>query len=360
MQFRVGTNRKLISLLCATIIFAAGLVVPTYAADAPTGNPPKVVEAIVIPPVTPFKDVPNDAPYVYAVQYLYEAGISCGTSAETFLPGRAISLAEMATMLCRAYYPAVPMTMAQAAAFLAPGVPQDSQVTWESAISMLSICCDEQIDVAALSHAADALALPGFPSDLAAAMTRSDTAILLHLVNSAELQDRLNISVEADYLETVPHYMSLADQLPMQIQERFQNEGWSTTIGNDRTTAWGLEHGSTIGGLTVYTDKSLFISHRTCFFHEYGHFLFFELGRPEDSFKQLFLEESNNLKEILGDHAMTSCRECFAEFFEHYLDGKKSPEDMAKLKAAAPKTWSYFAGLEANNWGLVETAPETK
>lgn len=355
MQSIVCTNKKLILLLCTTIILAIGLIAPVHA-----GNPPKVVEAIVIPPVTPFKDVPNDAPYVHAVQYLYEAGISCGTSTETFSPGQAVSLAEMATMLCRAYYPAMQMTMDQAAALLAPGTPRDSQVSWESAISMLSICCDEQIDVAALSHAADALALPGFPSDLAAAMTRSDTAILLHLVNSAELQDRLNISVEADYLETVPHYMSLADQLPMQIQERFQNEGWSTTIGNDRTTAWGLEHGSTIGGLTVYTDKSLFISHRTCFFHEYGHFLFFDLGRPEDSFKQLFLEESNNLKEILGDHAMTSCRECFAEFFEHYLDGKKSPEDMAKLKAAAPKTWSYFADLEANNWWLEETAPESK
>lgn len=104
--------------------------------------------------------------------------------------------------------------------------------------------------------------------------------------------------------------------------------------------------------------ESLFISHRTCFFHEYGHFLFFELGRPEDSFEQLFLEESNNLKEILGDHAMSGYTEYFAELFEHYLDGKKAPEDMAALKAAAPKTWNYFASLEANNWGLAETATE--
>jgi len=101
----------------------------------------------VIPPVTPFKDVPNDAPYVHAVQYLYEAGISCGTSTETFSPGRAVSLAEMATMLCRAYYPAMQMTMDQAAALLAPGTPRDSQVSWESAISMFYLprrtgrCC---------------------------------------------------------------------------------------------------------------------------------------------------------------------------------------------------------------------------
>lgn len=31
---------------------------------------------------------------------------------------------------------------------------------------------------------------------------------------------------------------------------------------------------------------------------------------------------------------------------------------MAKLKAAAPKTWNYFASLEANNWGLAEPALE--
>lgn len=126
MQSIVCTNKKLISLLCTTIILAIGLVAPVHAADAPAGNPPKVVEAIVIPPVTPFKDVPNDAPYVHAVQYLYEAGISCGTSTETFSPGRAVSLAEMATMLCRAYYPAMQMTMDQAAALLAPGTPRDS------------------------------------------------------------------------------------------------------------------------------------------------------------------------------------------------------------------------------------------
>ena len=35
-----------------------------------------------------------------------------------------------------------------------------------------------------------------------------------------------------------------------------------------------------------------------------------------------------------------------------------APENMAKLKAAAPKTWNYFASLEANNWGLAEPALE--
>ena len=37
---------------------------------------------------------------------------------------------------------------------------------------------------------------------------------------------------------------------------------------------------------------------------------------------------------------------------------RQAPEDMAKLKAAAPKTWNYFASLEANNWGLAEPALE--
>lgn len=239
MQSIVCTNKKLISLLCTTIILAIGLIAPVHA-----GNPPKVVEAIVIPPVTPFKDVPNDAPYVHAVQYLYEAGISCGTSTETFSPGRAVSLAEMATMLCRAYYPAMQMTMDQAAALLVPGTPRDSQVSWESAISMLSTCRGEQVDVAALNQAAIVLALPGIPADRTAAMPRSGAAILLHLANSAELQGWLNISIEADYLKTTPDYLRLADQLPIQVQERFQDEGWSTIIGNDRTTAWGLEHGA--------------------------------------------------------------------------------------------------------------------
>ena len=55
---------------------------------------------------------------------------------------------------------------------------------------------------------------------------------------------------------------------------------------------------------------------------------------------------------------MSGYTEYFAELFEHYLDGKKAPEDMAALKAAAPKTWNYFASLEANNWGLAETATE--
>ena len=55
---------------------------------------------------------------------------------------------------------------------------------------------------------------------------------------------------------------------------------------------------------------------------------------------------------------MSGYTEYFAEFFEHYLDGKKAPEDMAKPKAAAPKTWNYFASLEANNWGLAEPALE--
>lgn len=39
-------------------------------------------------------------------------------------------------------------------------------------------------------------------------------------------------------------------------------------------------------------------------------------------------------------------------------DERRPPEDMAKLKAADPKTWNYFASLEANNWGLAETATE--
>lgn len=48
-----------------------------------------------------FPDVPDDAPYADAAEYLNEAGIMQGDSAGNFNPDRSVTRAQMAAILCR-------------------------------------------------------------------------------------------------------------------------------------------------------------------------------------------------------------------------------------------------------------------
>lgn len=50
---------------------------------------PAVTPALAASSGHPFQDVPADAPYAAAVQYVYDAGITSGTGAHTYSPGAA-------------------------------------------------------------------------------------------------------------------------------------------------------------------------------------------------------------------------------------------------------------------------------
>ena len=60
-------------------------------------------ENMPVSEVLHFTDVPGDAYYYDAVYWTMEHGITYGTSATTFTPGRTVTRAEMVTFLWRAY-----------------------------------------------------------------------------------------------------------------------------------------------------------------------------------------------------------------------------------------------------------------
>lgn len=139
----------------------------------------------------------------------------------------------------------------------------------------------------------------------------------------------------------LPGCFSELDKLPGSILTRFKEEGWELYVGTQYVAGVRAEYNNErITGMTRPRYKSILVSSGKEVFHEFGHFLYIELGEP-DSFKSIY-EHDKTLVDI-HPHFTSNDHEFFAEFFACYLDGEDVLESI-------PLTELYMSTLSQRGW----------
>lgn len=366
MKKRVLFNSKVSALLLTTAMAIGASILPASAAEINL----------------PFLDIAADSPYVDGIKYVYEEGISCGTSANTFSPDQPITLGELSMMLCRTYWPekewtfeaAINKVVVEEMGFVInPATEKYSPVSAYSAYEAVFSCLGIPVfgeelynpDVnrsntaVACAYTAARMNLCEEDSDPLRYITRGEVAQLLYQLKerpetdtvAPEIVNKLNVTIEEDYSTAANNYLQLVQELPTVILDQFEKSGWSLVIGNDYIAEWNVENNISAVGLTTYADKTIYTARPVTTIHELGHFLHHQLKRPSDVMN-LYHEEAESARSVIGDYATTNEDEYFAEVFCEWFCSQNNETRRAELRAAAPKTFAYFSNLEANNWGL--------
>lgn len=325
----------------------------------------------------PFQDVATDAPYANGVQFVYDNNISCGTGEKTFSPERAITFGELSLMLCRMYWPDEEWDVDNATAkvgidcmgrIVNPVISRDERVSNSTAYQALLSCSNAPIYSQKLCEAgietqsddavytASQIGLCEESVDSFALLTRGEAAQMIYEASQLDLEMappsivvKLDVTVEDEYKSKCTPFLEEAAKIPAVILDRFEDENWSLTIGNDYILQWEDENdvGGSIVGLTVYATNAIYVCNVASVVHEFGHFLHSQLGYPQE-IDDLYQKESESAKLVIGDYALTNEMEYFAEFFESWI--RASNDRLQELKTAAPETFAYFETLEASGW----------
>lgn len=358
---KLSIPRQISALLLAATMFAGLCATPVLAAEEDHH----------------FCDVAVDAPYADGVRFVYENGISYGTGNGTFSPNRPITFGELSLMLCRMYWPDKNWSMDNATAqvgidcmkrIVNPITSRDEQVSISTGYQALLSCsnapiysqklCEDGIEIQSddAVYTASQLGLCEENIDPFTQLTRGEAAQMIYEASQMNLEisppsivDKLSVSIEDEYKSQCTPFLEETIKIPPVILDRFEDTDWSLTIGNDYILQWEDEHdvGGSIVGLTVYTNKAIYVCSVSSVVHEFGHFLHSQLGYPQ-TIDSLYQKEAKNVNLVIGDYALTNEMEYFAEFFESWI--RASDDRLQELKDAAPETFAYFEALEASGW----------
>lgn len=156
------------------------------------------------------------------------------------------------------------------------------------------------------------------------------------------------ISVEVEEEASLP-VLTAVLEVPEPILEAFRNEGWTLVLGSSRVKQYGAEHNMTIGGLTSYSEKKIFLPAPASTVHEFGHFLDSYTDFTDDN-EATILAEMEAATTVLSKYAQTNVREFFAEFFEYWICYEDNSQKMNELRQACPGTYEAMEQLEMNGW----------
>ena len=363
---RFMLSRHIPALLLAAAMITGTAVTPALAASS--GHP--------------FQDVPADAPYAAAVQYVYDAGITSGTGAHTYSPDAKITFGEFALMLCRMYWPDEEWTIDSATDYVSveqlcnlmdPAGARDTGVARPVAYRALLACSgapiysqglygantEEEKEMDDAVFTAMQLGLCDEGGMTWTLITRGEAAQILYAASQSDIKvpdppivDELNVEIEDDYRTKCAKFLEIAADLPEALLARFNEEGWSLVIGDEYIIQWDYENDANAVGLTSYANETIYTRNASNVPHEFGHFLHEQLGRPQ-KVVELYKKEAQQAQPVIGDYAMTNESEYFAEIFEKFM--LWDDEKLQKLQAAAPETYAYFAQLEAEGWLSAES-----
>ena len=113
--------------------------------------------------------------------------------------------------------------------------------------------------------------------------------------------------------------------------------------------AYSSQHGLSCIGLTLYSEKRIYVPTASSTIHEFGHFLDWALGFPSEH-EALYREEAQSARTVLREYATTNSHEYFADCFAFWIRNSDDDGQMERLNTAAPKTYAYFSELEAHDW----------
>lgn len=339
--------RKLYTKAFAALLACAAITVGTAPACAASG----------------FVDVAEDSLWHDGVTYLAEQGITKGVGNQRYAPDEQISISQWATMLCRAFDRGNEISLAHAyhkgwlstcavmapdsavcrgelyqSVFTASGVPIYDFALYPDGkpLSDYDNCMRIGAELGLCEENTDPMAL----------VSRGEAADVLYAVLTRDLY------VEApSMLECLPirntagvplnDYLVELNQVPEALLQKFQSEGWTFDIDFGYLSDLSREYHTSCTGATNYAEKTIYVSEASSTLHEFGHFLYYILGCP-DEVKQLYADEADAAAVFLRDYAGTNDREYFADYFVHFLecaDDAEKAEEMARL---TPETFTFF------------------
>ena len=339
--------RKLYTKVLAALLVCAAVTVGAVPACAASG----------------FVDVAEDSLWHEGVTYLAEQGITKGVGNQRYAPDEQVTISQWATMLCRAFDQVDENGLSRAyhngwlsaCAVMAPDSAVCRGELYQSAFAASGVPVydfalypngDSLSDYENCMRIGAELGLCEENTDPMALVSRGEAANVLYAVLTRDLY------VEAPpMLECLPirntagvplnDYLVELNQVPEALLQKFQSEGWTFNIDFAYLSGLSREYHISCTGATNYAEKTIYVSEAGSTLHEFGHFLYYILGFP-DEVERLYTEEANAAATFLRDYAMTNSREYFADYFVHFLecaDDAEKAEEMARL---TPETFTFF------------------
>ena len=146
-------------------------------------------------------------------------------------------------------------------------------------------------------------------------------------------------------------YLLELKRVPEAVLQKFQSEGWTYTIDFEYLSDLSKEYHASCTGATSYAEKRIYVSEAGSTLHEFGHFIHYLLGFP-DEVEQLYADEATAAAVFLRDYAMTNSREYFADYFVYYLECADDAEKTEQMERLTPKTFALFLILKTDNWQM--------
>ena len=353
--------KKSMAMFMAVLALCLSMSVTAFAAEEPT-----------------FTDVGSESPWYEGVEYAVDHGITVGTGAGKFSPDHGITVRQWAVMICRAYgkqvdevegkpfgsaqlalafkegwldvgamiYPDTVICRAYAyeSIFRAAGIPVFSVEPYENAE------CENKY----LSVVKD----NGFCAETASGLdliTRGEAVQLIYLMQTENIEiakphilDMVYV-VNADRVWNLDEYLEELEKVPESILYEFNDRGWAYRIDSDYIDEYSERIGMACVGCCSYMDKSLYVKEPYATVHEIGHFYHYFVGF-DSTIEDLYADEAEAARGLLGDYATTNHKEYFAEVFDYWIQNEDDATMMKALKNVAPETYAYFETIEAGNW----------
>lgn len=327
-----------------------------------------------------FADIPTDAPYFEAVEYMAERGITVGTGGNSFSPEVPITVRQWAVMLCRAFDRTDALN--DTGDFGSNGLTEAYRSGWFSETAVLEP--DTQMCRGALYESAyAAIGLPVYdyalypgrtilstydnclrigmelslcPEDTKPTeiVTRGEAAMLLHALLTQEYQIAeppmlTEFPIQNNEDVNMNDYLLALQSVPEPILQAFQEQGWTYVVDFEYLAELSQQLDMNCIGATSYTEKRIYIAEASSTLHEFGHFLDYALGRPSQS-EGLYEAESAATTAFLRGYAWTNCREYFADCFTYWLNNHENAAKMELFQKSAPGSFGYFDRLAADGW----------
>ena len=342
---------KRITMLGITFALIVAMAVPAYAASAP------------------FSDVPTTAPYYTEVMYCKDNGITSGVGNNMFAPNNPVSNFEAATMIVRAFCPdkLVDGSSAMDVCFFNGWIENWNynnpygQITMADLINLSLRAKGPHKNNTQPNNTPTDMKLYAAGENGARVAKRSDCAYLIgklavntYTPNWSKLVEKLNISVDKDYVEGAESYYAIASNLPESVISTWDERGNTLRCGYDSLVTYGKLDPITTGFYGVYYGKGIALIDPYVLYHEFGHYVhdvskFKDLNAKLDACLDKYRDVVN---EELGWYYSSSSGEFFAECFGGYMGELMNPMTRAVLKEKMPDMFNLLADMEAANWGL--------
>lgn len=318
-----------------------------------------------------FTDVAADSPWHESVSYLAGQGITNGVGNQQYAPDETITIQQWAAMLCRAFDGEQENCLAKAyhngwlstCAVMAPDSAVCRGELYQSAFAASGVQVYDFVlypngkPLSAYENGMRVGAELGFceeDTDPTELVSRGEAAEVLYAVLTRDLQVEAPPMLKKFPIQNkagvhLNDYLLELKRVPEAVLQKFQSEGWTYTIDFEYLSDLSKEYHASCTGATSYAEKRIYVSEAGSTLHEFGHFVHYILGFP-DEVEQLYADEAAAAATFLRDYAMTNSREFFADYFVYWINAYDNVQKMVQMQKLTPQTYLYLNKVLENDW----------